>query len=111
MSSKTDPRAFRAVQVPGAEDAALHFVGDEPELDPRDAEIASLKRELALRPSVAQPSLVATEFETPHGKLAREMSPYGHLTVEQLMASIDAGEAREPMTSVLCKDGWYARRN
>jgi hypothetical protein len=111
MTSQTNPKAFRrSAQMPGAEEDANQFVTDEKELDPRDAEIASLKAELAARPANTSPAVTVYEYETPQGKLAREASAFGHLTVAQLVNKIDAGEAREPATSCLCIDGWYARR-
>lgn len=53
---------------------------------------------------------VVYEPETPHGKEAMRTSPTAHMTVGQVQAAIDAGEMAEPVTSYLCKDGYYSRR-
>ncbi len=113
MSSKTDPRAFRTrtAQLPGDEERALQFVTDEAPVDPRDAEIASLRAQLALRPATNSPATAGYEYESEKGKQAREASAFAHLTVAELVAAIDRGEALEPATGVLCKDGYYCRRS
>jgi hypothetical protein len=79
--------------------------------DDRDAEIAKLKADLRKAEEAAVPKAgVVYEPVTPNGKLAREASQFGHLTSKELMAEIDAGNVREPLTSVLCADGYYAPR-
>lgn len=101
------------VQVPGAEGAASAQstnTGDGAAVDPRDAEIARLRAELAAKGAGDKLPQVVYEPDTPKGKLAKEASAFSHLTVEALMAEIDAGNVKEPITSVLCANGWYAAR-
>jgi hypothetical protein len=94
------PRAHtQTVQTPGAEGENV------PEQD-KDALIAELQAQIAAQ-KLPQ---VVYEPTTPKGKQALEASQFAHFTVAQLMAAIDAGEAKEPITSVLCSDGYYARR-
>ena len=90
--------ARHQIQTPGAEGVA-------PEVD-KDAEIAALKAQLA----ASKLPQVVYEPVTPNGKRALEASAFAHLTVAQLMAEIDAGNVKEPITSMLCADGYYARR-
>ena len=87
--------------------------GDSDDVAQLKAQLAAAQAENAGLKAAAEvsklPQLVY-EPETPHGKLARDASEFKHLTVAQLMAEIDAGNAREPMNSVLCADGYYCRR-
>ena len=78
--------------------------------DAKDTRIAELEAQLAAAQAVASKPQVVFEIETPHGKLAKEASAVAHLTVDQLVAKIDAGEVIEPRTAQLCADGWYAPR-
>lgn len=97
----------RTIHTPGqpSADAVEHAAPMDPA-----AELAALRAENARLK--AKPELSQTVFvpETPHGKVAMAASAAAHLTVAELMAKIDAGEAKEPFTSVLCADGYYAAR-
>lgn len=77
----------------------------------KDAQIAALQAQLAEMQAQAKLPQVVYEPITPHGAQALAQSQFAGMTVAQLMAGIDAGKYREPpVTSVLCSDGWYARR-
>lgn len=62
----------------------------------------------AATPELSAPTIVAPE--APHGAAAYEASKHKHLTSTELVAEIDAGRVKEPLTGVLCADGWYAPR-
>lgn len=103
----------RTVQMPGAEATAeaTAEAGDSQAVDPRDAELASLRAQLAAKEEAAKLPQVVYEPLTPKGKFALEASAFAHLSVAELIAEIDAGRCKEPITSVLCRDGYYARRS
>lgn len=88
-------RVKKAAQDPAAELAALR------------EENARLKAAQGLDPAAA--AVVYTPV-TPKGREALAASAYASMTSIELMAKIDAGEVREPTSSVLCADGWYAPR-
>ena len=76
----------------------------------RDGEIAALQ---ASKSAAAKANLPVGVYEpvTPKGKQALAASAFAHLTVDQLIEKIDAGEVQEPrVTSFLCADGYYCRR-
>ena len=101
----------RKIEVPGAATPGEPEAPETATLDPAD-ELAALRAENArLRAAAAPatPSVVYTP-ETPHGKQAKAASKFAHLTCAELMAKIDAGDADEPTTNVLCSDGYYATR-
>ena len=122
--------ASQSVQVPGAQSSGddvdeegVHADADVVQLSGKAADssgTAKLKAQLAaanaenasLRAAAEVSKLPQVVYEpnTPHGVAARASSAFGHLTVNQLMAEIDAGRVREPINSVLCADGYYARR-
>lgn len=86
-------------------------VTGKPLPDDKDAEIALLRQRLAKAEEAAKPKAgVIYEPETPNGKKAKAASQFAHLTVAELMAEIDTGNVAEPITSVLCADGYYATR-
>lgn len=96
------------VETPGAAaaDTAAHdgpTLTVEEQLAAAQAELAALKAKAALPQVVYEP-------KTPHGAAALSASAYASMTVAELMAKIDAGEVKEPITSALCADGYYARR-
>jgi hypothetical protein len=97
-----------AVLTPGAP----HAPSRAPDAAPlsAEAELAALKAENAALKQAASLPQVVYEPQTPKGKEARAASLFGHLTVAQLMAAIDAKDVDEPMNSVLCIDGYYVRR-
>lgn len=74
----------------------------------KDAQIATQAAALAAAQS-AQPAGLIVPV-TPHGQAALAASGFAHLRVHELMAKIDAGEVKEPITGILCADGWYAGR-
>lgn len=113
------PRAAtQSVQTPGGEvdppeaaaSRALANAEHAEEAD-KDALIAKLQAQLAAKEKAEALPQVVFEPKTPNGMRALEASQFAHLTVAQLMAKIDAGEVKEPITSVLCADGYYARRS
>ena len=86
---------------------------DSPEIAKLKAQLAAARTENSGLKAAAKVSTlpqVVYEPTTPHGRAARADSKFGHLTVAQLVVEIDAGRATEPFTSVLCADGYYARR-
>lgn len=108
------PRVNTTTVTPGAEGDKPE-AGDEqglkPPVDDKDARIAELEAKLAAQEAESKLPKVVYEPVTPHGAAALAASDYAGMTVAELMAMIDAGRAKEPMTSVLCADGWYARRS
>jgi len=74
----------------------------------KDARIAELEAKLAEAQRLPQ---VVYEPTTPHGAAALAASDTAGMTVKQVMAAIDAGQLREPLSSYLCADGYYARRS
>lgn len=110
-------RSSRPTEVPGAttpqEQAPEDHVRgtDSPEVLRLRAENEALLKRLAERPAVPDLPQVVYTPETPHGKAAREASACAHLTTKQVMDLIDTGEMREPLSSVLCLDGYYVRRS
>jgi hypothetical protein len=110
-------KAPRTVLMPGAPaaqpvEAMAPGVDIDDTLTPEE-QLAALRAENArLQAQLATPAKPSVLFEpvTKHGAQALAASAFAHLTVEALMAKIDAGEAREPTTSVLCANGWYATR-
>lgn len=108
------------VETPGAAAVAAGSSQPMPNAwDPSDddtPQVAELKAQLKAQSEqlASATKLPAVVFEptTPKGAEAIAASPYyaEGITSKQLMAKIDAGEAREPMTSVLCADGYYAPR-
>lgn len=101
----------RKIEVPGAAQPGETEAPDTATLDPA-AELEALRAENARLRAAAQPATPSVVYtpETPHGKQAKAASPFAHLTVAELMAKIDAGEAKEPTTNVLCRDGYYTAR-
>lgn len=96
------------VETPGAAapDTAAHdgpTLTVEENLAAAEAELAALKAKAALPQVVYEPT-------TPHGAIRLQESEYASMTVAELMARIDAGQVKEPITSALCSDGYYARR-
>lgn len=81
---------------------------DDDELTRLRAELAAANAKLAAVPQVIDSAVYVPV--TPKGALAMAASQFAHLTVAELMAKIDAGEAKEPFTSVLCRDGHYVTR-
>jgi hypothetical protein len=107
---KTDSDAFDAAAQMGSE-PGTDGDGDAPDAAEKDAQIAALKAQLAELTAASKLPQVVTEPVTPHGAIALAQSAFAGMTVAELMAGIDAGKYREPpVTSVLCADGWYARR-
>jgi hypothetical protein len=107
--------------APGTQSASADTQTDDLDLDdgqdqPIDAEdkdalIAKLQAQLADHEAKDKLPQVVSEPTTPHGAIALAQSAFAGMTVAELMAGIDAGKYREPpVTSVLCSDGWYARR-
>jgi hypothetical protein len=97
-------------QVPGDLNATAVIKTTE-SVDQLRAQLAVAHSQIAALKAVAPvPSLVVFEPETPHGKAAKALSPWAHVTSAELIAKIDAGEVPEPEVSVLCKDGWLCRR-
>jgi len=75
------------------------------------AQLAAANAQLAAKEAAAAKTpQVVFEPVTPHGAQALDASQFKHLTVAQLVAKIDVGEVKEPFVSVLCADGYYARR-
>jgi hypothetical protein len=99
----------RVIHTPGQPDVVADGAPQDPSEDVA-AELAALRAENAALKAKAELPQTVFEPETPHGKIARAASEFAHLTVAELMAKIDAGEAKEPFTSVLCADGYYTAR-
>ena len=99
-----------------ADQRAAGIHGDESdEMVQMRALLASLQAEnAALKAGAAAASALPSfvfEPETPHGIEAKANSKHLHLTTAEFAAMIDRGEAKEPMSHVLCKDGYYVRRS
>lgn len=102
--SKAKAAAAPAAPKGKAKAAAARTVEElEAALAAAQAENAELKAAQTLPQNVFEP-------KTPHGKLLMAASDFKGITVAELTAAIDAGEAKEPFTHVLCKDGYYCRR-
>lgn len=110
----------RNIETPGAASVQAGSTQPAPhDWEPDDSDtpqVAALKAQLKAAHDQLDSSakLPAVVFEpvTPKGAEAIAASAYYDegITSKQLMAMIDAGEAKEPMTAVLCKDGYYAPR-
>lgn len=100
---------MRKIHTPGQPDVDESFEHPATPLDPV-AELAALRAENAAMKAKAELPQTIFEPVTPKGKVALVASAFAHLTVAQLMEQIDAGEAKEPFTSVLCADGYYTAR-
>jgi hypothetical protein len=110
------------VSVPGedatndAADAADEQVsaGANAAAETPDQELARLRAEnAALQAAAAErDKLPQAVYEpvTPHGQAAMDSSATAGMSVAEVMAAVDAGKLREPVTSYLCRDGYYARR-
>lgn len=93
---------------PGASDPAAANDSDVlARLAALEAENARLRAAAESKPELPQ---VLYEPVTPHGAEKLAASPTAHLTVAQVMASIDEGRMKEPTTNLLCRDGWYCSR-
>lgn len=103
----------RVIHTPGAAHAA-DVPDDDLENEHEDvvAKLARLEAEnAALRASTVKPVVLGVfEPVTPNGAKNLAASAYAEMTTAELMAKIDAGEVKEPITSALCKDGYYAAR-
>lgn len=72
--------------------------------DPRDAEIARLRAELA----ATDPSkMLVTEGDGPNTRRYKAESKHLHLSAAQLHEQVMAGKVKLTDHHVLCKDGWY----
>jgi len=92
-------------EVPGEADLPK----DQPEAESPQQELERLRAEnQALKAKAALPQVVY-EPTTPHGLAALESSETANMTVVEVMAAIQAKRLREPVTSYLCKDGYYCR--
>lgn len=103
----------KAKQIPGDEGTSApaddQFGNDRTSAtDPRDAEIAALKAQLADVEAAKKLPQVVYEPETPHGAVKLAESEFRNLTTTQLMAKIKRGDVEAPRTGVLCADGWFA---
>lgn len=102
--------AKQPVQVPGAPaDTAVEEQQQEQAarpaaVDPRDAEIAALRAQLAAKSA----PLVAAEADGPNTRRYKAESKHRHLTSAELHAQVRAGEVPLTEHHVLCSDGWYA---
>jgi hypothetical protein len=111
----------RPVETPGAAAVEAGVIPGVPaDWEPSDddtPQVAALKAQLKaqaeqLAGATKLPQVVY-EPTTPKGAEAIAASPYyaKGITSKELMRQIDAGEVREPLSSVLCADGYYAPRN
>lgn len=97
-------RTGEDVDASASQDAAPDDVAAlRAQLATKEAENAELKAKAALPQVVYEPV-------TPHGAAAMAASAVSEMTVAQVMAEIDAGRLKEPITSYLCSNGYYARR-
>lgn len=101
-------KANPEVSIPGAPAAAASQEAPAQAapgaVDPRDAEIAALRAQLA----AADPSTaLIMEADGPNTRRHRAESKHLHLTSVELRAKIDAGDVKLTDHHVLCKDGWY----
>lgn len=104
-------KANPEVSIPGAPVAPAADVtgapAATPAIDPRDAEIAKLRAQLAQAQAAnTMPSLVM-EADGPNSKRYRAESKHLALTTEELDAQVRAGKVRLTDHHVLCKNGWY----
>lgn len=109
----------REILTPGAvndadEPAAVTITKRRPAADDPAAKIAELQAEVAMLKAKQglDPAAAAVVYTpvTPKGKEHIAASAYASMTSVEVMAKIDAGEAREPSNAVLCSDGWYTPR-
>lgn len=108
----------KPTEVPGASiptDAAPedHVRGtDSAEVIRLRAALDAANAKLAERPAVPDAPQVVYEPKTTHGEAARAANKdTAHLTTTEVMSLIDASEMKEPLSQVLCRDGWYVRRS
>lgn len=110
----------KSPRVPGADAAAAGAIApipadwapddsDTPQVAALKAKLKEAEDKLATDPKLPQ---VVFEPTTPKGAEAIAASPYysAGITSKELMRRIDAGEVHEPITSVLCADGYYTPR-
>lgn len=96
--------AKQDIQIPGAPVEAEI----EAPIDPKDAEIAALRAQLAAAGVPATPDSIVFEPVTQHGAGYIAASEHRHLTAAELNAQVRKGEVKLVDHHVLCKDGWYA---
>lgn len=100
------------VQVPGApadpvvEEQQQEQAAAPAAFDPRDAEIAALRAQLAAQSAPSAP--LVTEGDGPNTRRYKAESKHLHLTSKELHAKVRAGEVTLTDHHVLCSDGWYA---
>lgn len=75
-------------------------------VDPRDAEIAKLRAELAAANAPARPAMVM-EADGPNVRRHMAESKHLHLTSAELHEQVMSGKVKLTEHHVLCKDGWY----
>jgi hypothetical protein len=97
--------AKQDIQIPGA---PVEAEAGTP-IDPKDAEIAALRAQLAAAGGTpTTPDSIVFEPVTPHGAGYIASSEHRHLTASELNAMVRKGEVKLVDHHVLCKDGWYA---
>jgi hypothetical protein len=115
------PKRTPNVQTPGAasDTAAGAQEGDQHDPqgdesggvgpDPKDAEIARLRAQLAaLQSPAAAGDAMVIEGIGPHNRQKMAESKHAHLTAIELHDQVASGKVRLTERAVLCKDGWYA---
>jgi hypothetical protein len=104
----------RTIHTPGEviEDRAVDVASPPRTAAELEVLLAASEAALAAAKAAGSSKMPTTIYEpvTPHGAIARADSAVAHLTVAQVMAEIDAGRLREPVTGMLCADGYYCRR-
>ena len=80
-----------------------------PATDPRDAEIAALRAQLAAEQAKNAPPGEQLIFEAdgPNVRRYKAESKHLHLTSTELHQMVLAGKVKLTEHHVLCKDGWY----
>lgn len=93
------------VQVPGA---AADDTTNQPETDPRDAELAKLRAELAaIKAGGAPADLMVMEGGGANTRKAMAESKHLGYTSAELDKLVRSGEVKLTDHHVLCRDGWY----
>jgi hypothetical protein len=114
-------KATSDVQIPGAPAASpgaaapdTAAAGTPPapgpdataEVDPRDAEIAALRAQLAAKNAPPGEQLIF-EADGPNVRRHKAESKHLHLTTAELDKQVRSGKVKLAEHHVLCKDGWY----